>query len=718
MHSGSTRPTLSSEGIFPPLPDPIPAGPEDSGAGPEGSDAGPEGSGDREWVIGPHRPWPPFPPFPPFRFRRVRCGCWLISYRPKHIGPIAYDGTLRVECHSAGRTASGDLYQRPIIYIPLPPWKPRPFPFPPPNPANGIPILSLGRYRYYLRVTQILEWFTFGNSFTLGFEMWRFAAPNSWTNEGAFEARMTWMPAPSGYPSTSDYLEGDVKNAAGTIVGRLRMGWLSPYYRKASVEIDSVAGIERPIDNGAGVTWQTVFDTVGWDVTTTLSDTDVAEASGDSWSDAEMHAAMLARRDPISLDTNWRYHILSVKLIDSTPRGIMYDAFGSDSNSVPREGVGIATNWVFDNSQDWGLCNGQRFGAATGPFFRTAVHELGHAFGLFHNTTDNFYMNTTDVIASSGTAANPFPNNIGWNYAEDDLKRLRHYPDIFVRPGGTAFGTASTATPPISPTDLQVEVPSLELRVGALLGEVPIGAPVRVTLDLVNVGEGTMEVPEKLSLKTDFVRGWVTDPSGTVRSFSPVVRCIEDQPMRELDAGEQVSDALTLLRGFDGALFPMPGLHRVTVEVRWDAEMLEAVVTGETTVLVTAATDEGHAAAAHRVLATPDAHLVLVLGGDHLEEGVDAVKVALDNPVLRPHFAYTEAKRLAQRFYDRGPKLKEAAALIDDDTVMSGAEVGKLARLAKTSGGRKRDSKLDEKIKAKAETVEMNSDARAAVDAL
>ena len=189
--------------------------------------------------------------------------------------------------------------------------------------------------------------------------------------------------------------------------------------------------------------------------------------------------------------------------------------------------MGISSHWVIPDTPSWGLVRGQRFGAASAPFFRTAVHELGHAMGLFHNTVDNGFMNTTDVIAASATPTNPFPNNIKWNYADDDLKRLRHYPDIFVRPGGTAFGTASTTTPPISPTDLQVEVPGLELRVTALLSEVPIGAPVRVTLDLVNVGETVQRVPDKLSLKTDFVRGWVRDPSATARSFSPVVRCIE-----------------------------------------------------------------------------------------------------------------------------------------------------------------------------------------------
>jgi hypothetical protein len=52
--------------------------------------------------------------------RSVRCGCWLLSYRPSGTPLVAFDGTLRVECHSAGRTASGDLYQRRVIFLPPP----------------------------------------------------------------------------------------------------------------------------------------------------------------------------------------------------------------------------------------------------------------------------------------------------------------------------------------------------------------------------------------------------------------------------------------------------------------------------------------------------------------------------------------------------------------------------------------------------------------------
>ena len=72
----------------------------------------------------------------PALLHNVRCGCWLISYRPIGAPLVAFDGTLRVECHSAGRTASGDLYQRPVIYIPIP------IPVPIPRPRLPAPVRS------------------------------------------------------------------------------------------------------------------------------------------------------------------------------------------------------------------------------------------------------------------------------------------------------------------------------------------------------------------------------------------------------------------------------------------------------------------------------------------------------------------------------------------------------------------------------------------------
>src|SRR5678816_2623759 len=88
---------------IPPLPDYLP---------PAG-----ESSDDAPITISPR---PTIGPITPVQLRTIRCGCWLVSYRPAGIGLVAYDGTMRVECHSEGRTASGDLYQRPTLVIQQP----------------------------------------------------------------------------------------------------------------------------------------------------------------------------------------------------------------------------------------------------------------------------------------------------------------------------------------------------------------------------------------------------------------------------------------------------------------------------------------------------------------------------------------------------------------------------------------------------------------------
>ncbi|MGH6630263.1 MAG: hypothetical protein ACREB3_11080, partial [Burkholderiales bacterium] len=381
---------------------------------------------------------------------------------------------------------------------------------------------------------------------------------------------------------------------------------------------------------------------------------------------------MLARRDASNLDAEWRYHILAVRKLDSTPRGIMYDAFATDSNNVPREGIGISSHWVIPNSPEWGLVKGLRVGTASKPFFRTAVHEIGHAMGLFHNTVDNGFMNTTDVIAASGTPATPFPNNIKWSHASDDQARLRHYPDPFVRPGGVSFGGASTTAPPITPADMDLtfEPEGLELRVSPLLDAVPLGAPVRVNIELFNQSDAPQYAPESLNMKKGAVSGVVTDPAGSVRSFSPLVRCVEERLGTILSPGESLKDSITLLRGGQGALFPSPGVYRITVEVRWDVDGAEFAVSGEASVMITPIVDDAHAEAALKVLSTPDALLTLVLGGDHMTDGIEAVQTALRSNVLAPHFAFIEARRLGERFGKRKANLKAAAELIDDAAVM------------------------------------------------
>jgi hypothetical protein len=147
------------------------------------------------------------------------------------------------------------------------------------------------------------------------------------------------------------------------------------------------------------------------------------------------------------------------------------------------------------------------------------------------------------------------------------------------------------------------------------------------------------------------------------------------------------------------------------VEVHWDNGGLVATVTGTADVLITSAVDEAHAQAALKVLSTPDALLTLALGGDHLPEGIAAIGAALNNPVLRPHYAYIEAKRVARQFRNRKADFKAAAGLIEPSTVMSPAEIRKAYAFAEDGGRESAAGKaILESLKANASTRKFSKD--------
>lgn len=134
--------------------------------------------------------------------------------------------------------------------------------------------------------------------------------------------------------------------------------------------------------------------------------------------------------------------------------------------------------------------------------------------------------------------------------------------------------------------------------------------------------------------------------------------------------------------------------------------------------MVTAAVDTVHADAALKVLTTPDTLLTLAFGGDHMQQGIEAIGAALTNDVLRPHFAYVEAKRTAMRFGKRKANLKAAADLIDETTVMSPAEFREAVRMVEGDAKSAGAVAMAAKLKARIAGSDVGEDVKAMVRCL
>jgi hypothetical protein len=519
------------------------------------------------------------------------------------------------------------------------------------------------------------------------------------------------------------FLRGDLfDEQAGVPKGIVQAAWVCESLRKAELEIDCVTGLLPPKDNKDPLNlkkWPDALKGSGWKMKCDFNPGSVIDEPPPAWGDpigsaglwtlSELHQVMLQWRNALNLDKArlWDYYALCVHEIYGFERGVSFDA-GVDMDNVPDQIVALGANWLFPldevpNPPDLPEGHPRRFKYGewagkplkdTGGYFRTAAHEVGHAMGLGHNHEDDCLMNTTDVIAENARPTLPFPANVQWFFTLKDQARLRHLPDAVVRSDIVYRGDQ------VVMADEAGSAAGLRLHVRAHLDSVGYGAPVRVEFIIENTGDEVIGVPDNLSFKSGHVFGVVRDPRGTPYRVKPVTTRLDEEPRIELKPGYKAATrSLTLLRGPDGALFRVPGVHEVHVGVYWFDPLSHRhhSAWGSCRVTISAPMDDLHRVAALRLLGSPEALLSLAIGGDHLGEGRKAMAAALGNSALRPHVGVIECKRLLKRFHiykvtslkplkigyidTRPVNLEEAFKHIDRYTVCAIDEIVTMARL-------------------------------------
>ena len=654
-HGGAEVPGGSAEEVpsvatgpgFVPLAQPI-ATPVET---PEGFIPDPEGPETFPGLPLPHtfpRPWP----WPGLHLCNISLpsGCYRITFQPKS-GFTTFNGTMRVDDHGGTITISGDLYRYFNFPFPFPPivkgpdhveWS-RPITFFPI--AYGIPVYPRNRYFSYLRVTSIQRppILTVGTCrLTLTAQEYVYTQPPAGSFNGTFPAApgsrtvtivLEAKPAPSGF--SGSYFAGTLSEN-GVVQGTFTMGWVSSYFRKATLEIDTLTGSVAP-QAVAGETFKTVFGTAGWDLNVVYDQVNVPVPAGVTatacWSDGNLHNLMSAIRNPATnLDAEWHMHLLVVPAAMNCGRGVMYDQIG-----VPREGVASFSDDGYPTGQsaNFGTAANQLQRNVPRAFLRSASHEVAHGFNQIHQEqeggADNSIMTTTpsvaDVLGGPATGdPGVFPDQINLGFNEHVRHHLVHFPDITVRPGGMTFGSGHSSTVPeadryfFEPSELEIDLDVKE-------SHIELGEPLELAWVVKNVSGTTLPVPTDIGVEAQHATVTVTDPRGRRRAVPSFVIRTDHVSIGPLEADANLAAETRVFWSSLGFAFPEPGKYAIEVRIAWAYGGAPLGVKTTTDVFVNFPQTEADNRAAAELL-HPEVGMYVALGGGapHLTDAVERIQ--------------------------------------------------------------------------------------------
>jgi hypothetical protein len=510
----------------------------------------------------------------------LKQGCYQIRMTPAFRFPAFplthYKGTMRVEKGADHTTISGDLYRfKPLFEfelatlteiltadIDIADGKPR------------IPIYPRKRYYSYLKVIKIEKsLFVLPHrpcKITLTIEEYRYTHPAPGDETGSFPETpgrvlkivLQRIANPEGYPGPS--FTGKVYHNGVLLSYDFSMLWVSDYYRRAKVELESVTGAAIP--PGVGTTgFRSIYATAGWDLKVVTGNTNlpVPAGTGSEWTNGELHEFMMNNRNPATdLDKEWRFYYAAVPLDSSAlpgAFGIMFDQLEDH-----REG---ACNFI-DNFDSTDFDDNRSR-------LRSAAHEIGHGFNQLHPPTEDL-LSDNSIMSQSGAVRNiiignggVYPDDINFSFNEHNRHHLIHSPDVVVRPGGEDFEFGHDAGFAPEAED-NADTAGLQLRLQSDNDRLKLGEPLTFTMILSNNGKKEALVPKNIGLAFHSSEILVSKKEGTSRLFRSFVIVCDSSYLVMLKPGDNVSSKETVYWDSHGFVFQSPGLYNITASVKWD----------------------------------------------------------------------------------------------------------------------------------------------------
>ena len=298
-----------------------------------------------------------------------------------------------------------------------------------------------------------------------------------------------------------------------------------------------------------------------------------------TWSDAEMHNAMVAYWSRFGNTPNWAMWVLYAAQHDQgrSLGGVMFDDIGPQH----RQGTAIFTDSFI---QDAPAGDPNPAAWRNRMQFWTAIHEMGHAFNLAHSWQKS--LGTGWVPLANEPEARSFMNypysvaggqarffsDFHFRFSDAELVFMRHAPRRFVQMGNSNWFDNHGFEAPESLN--QSGAWQLEIRPNRRENTYRFLEPVTMELKLSNTSGGEAAIEKDLLAEGCHVSVFVQRQGGSLRQLKPMINRCHKPHSDMLGSGESIYGAHMISTSTDGWLIDEPGFYKVQAAVDMGGEIV------------------------------------------------------------------------------------------------------------------------------------------------
>lgn len=240
--------------------------------------------------------------------------------------------------------------------------------------------------------------------------------------------------------------------------------------------------------------------------------------------------------------------------------GLMFDIDQQGGSPGPRQGCAIFLRAIWDYFYTQPAAQAQASFLEAVAYI--AIHELGHAFNLWH------------VGDTSFMQAHPAPSQLGtYAFQAEQQSYLAlaasaaTAPYVLPGPGQEPFGTLApgfTSDDP-SPFAGPPQQDKLELRISLSHREFWSFEPVELNIEIRSKATDSVLIPDEIDPGYRTLQVWITRPSGDRSRYKAPVRFCRANGELRIEPGKTYRRDIAIGRQSGGFTFASPGTHQVLV---------------------------------------------------------------------------------------------------------------------------------------------------------